>query len=170
MSRKWRLGALAAVGCLVILIGIAAAWGAQPLTDYPAFTMVREVTRGDGTEVYQLVYDENGAWREMLVSSSTRPNAVGWFSVGSGNYVPGMGFLTKGAFIGHRGRPRAATVMTERSGSDDVVTVVRGFEWTEARYDVATGILVRLEHQNAGRMVVRHVVTSLVLATGETVR
>ena len=60
--------------------------------------------------------------------------------------------------------------MTERSGLDDVVTVVRGFEWTEARYDVATGILVRLEHRFAGRMIERQVVTSLVLATGETVR
>ena len=164
MSRKWRLGALAAVGCLVILIGIAAVRGEQQPTDYPAFTMVREVTRGDSTKVYRFDYDKNGAWRETLL------NRIGWYQEGSGNHIPGRWFFTKGAFIIRSGIPRSATVMTERSGLDDVVTVVRGFEWTEARYDVATGILVRLERRFAGSTVERHVVTSLVLATGETVR
>lgn len=163
MSRKWRLGALAAVGCLVVLIGIAAVRGEQQPTDYPAFTMVREVTRGDRTDVYSFVYDKNGAWRETSVSGRV-------FQEGSGNHIPGMWFFTRGAFIGRSGMRKSATVTTERSGSDDVVTVVRGFEWTEARYDVATGILVRLERRFAGRTVELHEVTSLVLATGETVR
>ena len=163
MSRKWRLGVLAALGCLVILIGIAAVRGEQQPTDYPAFTMLREVTRGGSTDVYRFEYDKNGAWRETSVSGRL-------YQEGSGNHIPGMWFFTKGAFIIRSGIPKSATVMTERSGSDDVVTVVRGFEWTEARYDVATGILVRLEHRIAGRTVELHEVTSLVLATGETVR
>lgn len=163
MGRTWRLGALAVVGCLVILIGIAAVRGVQQPTDYPAFTMVREVTRGDGTDVYRFVYDKNGAWRETSVSGRL-------VQKGSGNHIPGLWFLSKGEFIGRSGIPKSATVTTERSGRDDVVTVVRGFEWTEARYDVATGILVRLEHRFAGQTVELHEVTSLVLATGETVR
>ena len=60
------------MGCLVILIGIAAVWGEQQPTYYPAFTMVREVTRGDSRKVYQFVYEENGAWRETVVSSTPR--------------------------------------------------------------------------------------------------
>ena len=144
--------------------------GCAAVDSFPAFEMTREVTRGDTTRVYQFVYDDNGAWRETLVSSTTSPNSIGWYREGSGNHIPGPWFFTKGSFIARSGAPRNATVLTERIGSDDVVTVIRSFERTEARYDVATGILVRLERRIAGRMVERHVVTSLVLATGETVR
>lgn len=175
MSRKLRVIASVAVlalwASIVVMAGIHLA---LPTWDrYPAFEMTREVTwigeGGESTSVYRFVYRDDSSWTETLVS--TPAGYVGRLSQkGRGYHIPGLWFLPKGSVIMRGAWPRSATVMTARVGSEDVVTIVRGFGRTEARFDVATGIPLSYEWSFAGRMTNRFEVTSLVLATGERIR
>ena len=172
MSRKLRV--ITSVVVLALWVSIVVMAGihlALPMWDrFPAFEMTREVTwSGDGTSVYRFVYEDDSSWKETLVS--TPDGYVGRLSQeGRGNHIPGLWFLSKGSVIGRGQAPRSATVMTTRVGSEDVVTIVRGFERMETRFDAATGIPVSYEWSIAGRVINRFVVTSLVLATGQRLR
>ena len=162
---------------LVLWAGIVAAAVLDRPAEFPAFEMTREVTRDDGTEVYQFVYGEDETWLETLVSSTADPDRVGHYRQGHGYHIWGLGYHMPGLWFGDAGslkgrarRAGAATMITKQVGSEEVVTIVRGFDRTEARFDAATGILVYVEFRTAGRVIERHVVTSLVTADGETVR
>lgn len=138
-----------------------------PLADFPAFEMTREVTYSDGaTHSYRAVYEEDGSWKQWHLSDAGEVKGISSYGRGG---IPGPWWGNARVFIWRHKGTRGGLVTRERVGPDEVVTVVYGFERTEARYHAATGIPVSYERSVAGTVVERHVVTSLMVG-GEKVR
>lgn len=151
---------------------------------FPAFEMTREVTTSEDTSVFHLVYVNQQTWKETLVGSTATPDRVGGYQeVRDGSFVgqehaaaPGDGYRVPGPWFGdaqwfiRRGNAADGAVVThETRGRDQVVTIARGSDRTEIRFDTATGIPVSYEIRRAGTLVERHEVT-LLRSGGQTIR
>ena len=190
-----RIAIITTTALLACLAGITILAVSYPVTSarFPAFEMTYEDTTGTTdtrhTVVYHLVYENDRAWKQAWVSSTTDDDTgirtttpsvrvYGPTSV-PGYHSPGPWWFADEQELIGRGRSMPlAIVKSERIGpdkSDDgrafrVVTITRVGEQTEMRFDAATGIPVKYEFRFWGEVVRRHTVTSLVLADGQTIR
>ena len=192
-----RVVVLAALAGVAVFGGVGASCSGStlPATNagesarFPAFEMTREVTTSAGTSVFHLVYENDTTWKETLLSSTIQAARSGDYQeLRDGKFVvfalgrehvedPGLGYRVPGPWFGdaqwfiRRGKAAdSATLTTETIGPDLVVTIALGAEWTEIRFDDATGIPVSFERRTAGDLVERHEVTSLTTAEGQTIR
>ena len=205
MRYSHRISAVVLV-CIVALFGTGAllARGMVPAAErephFPAFTMTREITKEDGTWVYQFEYEDDLNWKLTLLSSPTPHTVLG------ANYseelrdgehivtvqgevhsrrkagrtlIPGVGglwFVNEGWWT-PRGSLSNHTLATEHRGEHRVHALTNNHpnmtspERTTLTYHVETGIPVGYERHIGEGLVESHRVTSLVLtATGEKLR
>ena len=159
---------------------------APPVADSPleerfsAFDMMRSVTTVDGTDTLRLVYADHGTWKETIISSTADPSRVGdyqelrdgTFTVfvrgemhtadpGLGYRVPGPWFVDEQWLIQRANAAAGTTLTTSTSGTDQIVTLIKGSRQTEVRFDIATGIPVGFEISDSGTVSESHQVTAL---------
>ncbi len=186
---------LAISGALALWSGLMTIATCYPVTAarFPAFAMTYEVTTWTAdakrTDVYHHIYENDRMWKQAWVRSTeynhpgtaqttTSTKLVYGSSAVPGYHIPGPWLASEQSYLGRGHRLPFAVVTQQRVPAAEadhgravrVVTITSHDEQTEIRFDAGTGIPVRYEERVWSAVVRRHVVTSLMLATGQTIR
>ena len=154
---------------------------------FPAFDMTRSVTTQAGTDVLRLVYTDHLTWRETVVSSTADPSRAGDYQeLRNGVFTqsvrgetitsePGVGYRVPGPWLvdeqwfTNRASAAGAALATYTTDSDIGLSLAKGSQQTDIRFDSDTGIPVSFKVTDSGVVVEHHQITSLT-SGGRTIR